>query len=113
MSDFPASPELEETFVTADDITWKWNGTSWVPQSNPDGKTLGNQISIAPGQIQTENIANNSITASKLNSDVSTTIMSASPPASPSVGDLWCDSANGELYIYYDSFWVQITKTIP
>ena len=42
------------------------------------------------------------------------TAVSSSPPPGPSsTGDLWCDSNNGELYIYYDSFWVQITKTIP
>lgn len=34
---------------------------------------------------------------------------SATAPGSASVGDLWLDTDDGSLYIYYDSFWVQIT----
>ena len=29
------------------------------------------------------------------------------PPASPQVGDAWYDSASGNLYVYYDSYWVE------
>jgi hypothetical protein len=29
------------------------------------------------------------------------------PPASPQEGDAWYDSASGNLYVYYDSYWVE------
>lgn len=38
---------------------------------------------------------------------------STTPPASPNAGDLWLDSANVDLYIYYDSHWVQLTGEEP
>lgn len=33
--------------------------------------------------------------------------VSETPPVSPSQGDLWIDSDNLKLYVYYDSFWTQ------
>lgn len=38
---------------------------------------------------------------------------SATAPASPNAGDLWLDSANVDLYIYYDNHWVQLTGEEP
>ncbi len=29
------------------------------------------------------------------------------PPAAPQEGDAWYDSASGNLYVYYDSYWVE------
>lgn len=33
-------------------------------------------------------------------------IISSDPPSSPEAGDLWYDSDNGKMFIYYDNFWV-------
>ena len=38
---------------------------------------------------------------------------SATAPASPNAGDLWLDSTNVDLYIYYDNQWVQLTGEEP
>ena len=38
---------------------------------------------------------------------------SDAPPSSPSAGDLWYESDTGSFYIYYDSFWVSISGTVP
>lgn len=108
MSDFPSSPAVDEEFTT-DGVTWKWDGSDWVPEENPDNKLLGDRISLFPGQVNTENIANGSITSAKLNTELATTSVASTPPASASEGDMWCDSSDGSLYIYYDSFWIQIT----
>jgi len=32
---------------------------------------------------------------------------SDTPPANPSVGDAWLNSANGLIYVYYDDFWIE------
>ena len=38
---------------------------------------------------------------------------SATPPTGPSAGDLWWDTLDGNLYIYYDSNWVpSVTTTV-
>lgn len=34
--------------------------------------------------------------------------VSDTPPVSPTAGNLWYESDTGNLYIYYDSFWVQV-----
>jgi hypothetical protein len=39
--------------------------------------------------------------------------ISATAPSSPSAGNLWLDSVNADLYIYYDSHWVQLTGEEP
>lgn len=36
-----------------------------------------------------------------------TVTVSDTAPVGPSVGDLWYESDTGQLYIYYDSFWVE------
>jgi hypothetical protein len=37
---------------------------------------------------------------------------SDTPPASPSAGDLWYESDTGKTFIYYDSFWVEISGAV-
>lgn len=34
--------------------------------------------------------------------------VSDTAPGSPTAGDLWYESDTGNLYVYYDSFWVQV-----
>jgi uncharacterized protein YcnI len=34
-------------------------------------------------------------------------VVATTPPASPEVGDAWYDSASGNLYVYYDGYWVE------
>ena len=35
-------------------------------------------------------------------------VTSDTPPASPSQGDSWYNSATGKSYIYYDNYWIEI-----
>ena len=37
--------------------------------------------------------------------------VSDTPPASPTVGDLWFESDTTRTYVYYDSFWVEVGST--
>jgi hypothetical protein len=38
--------------------------------------------------------------------------VSETAPAEPGEGDLWFNSSNAVTYIYYDSFWVELTPAI-
>ena len=35
--------------------------------------------------------------------------VSETPPASPIPGDLWFESDSGRTFLYYDSYWVEIS----
>jgi hypothetical protein len=48
---------------------------------------------------------NGKVPAAQLPPDFDTT--ATTPPASPQEGDAWYDSASGNLYVYYDSYWVE------
>ena len=52
-------------------------------------------------------------TTAAVDSTIATTTIAANPPAGASAGDLWFDSDNGQLYVYYQdtdsSQWVAIT----
>lgn len=37
--------------------------------------------------------------------------VSDTPPASPSIGDLWFESDTTRTYVYYDSFWIEVGST--
>jgi hypothetical protein len=39
---------------------------------------------------------------------ISGATVSDTAPSSPSVGNLWFKSDTGEMYVYYDSFWVEV-----
>ena len=36
-------------------------------------------------------------------------LVSPTAPASPSEGDTWFDSVDGKFYVYYDSYWIEIS----
>lgn len=65
MSDFPASPNIGDTY-TDKDAVWMWDGAAWVLDINPEGWLVSSQITFAPGAIGTAQIANASITADKI-----------------------------------------------
>ncbi len=58
-----------------------------------DGTTTWNSLDYASG-------GSGSITVSE------------TAPADPGEGDLWFNSTNAITYIYYDSFWVELTPAI-
>jgi microcystin-dependent protein len=39
--------------------------------------------------------------------------VSQTPPDSPSEGDIWYNSTTGQIFVYYDSFWVENIAGIP
>ena len=96
--DFPNSPTVNQEF-TSGSTTWKWDGTAWqllvTQSSGPTGPT-GSQGVTGPtgstGPTGPEGVFATS---------------SATPPATPNIGDAWFNSETGQIYVYYDSFWVE------
>jgi hypothetical protein len=72
---FPTNPGVNQPF-TAAGVTWVWDGTKWIMSAiaGGGGGGGGGGASI---------------------------IISDNPPPNPIAGNLWFDSANGQLYVYY------------
>lgn len=70
-------------------------------------------VNYADGILYYKNSSNTiSILSSALSAQGASSIeISTTPPASPSSGDLWFESDTGKQFIYYDSFWVEISGT--
>ena len=68
-------------------------------------------VNYADGILYYKNSSNAiSILSSALSAQGASSIeISTTPPASPSSGDLWFESDTGKQFIYYDSFWVEIS----
>jgi hypothetical protein len=91
-----------------------WSGSAWVsvgqivgPQG-PTGNTGANstvagQTGVTGAQGNTGVTGATGITGD----DGQFSVAATTPPASPETGDAWYDSASGNLYVYYDGYWVE------
>lgn len=85
----------------ANTIKIKNSGTaSAVPASLEYGE-LG--LNYADGKVYYKN-SSNAIVALPSKVTVSDT-----PPSSPSAGSVWYESDTGKMFVYYDSFWVEVS----
>jgi hypothetical protein len=87
--DFPTSPSVDETH-TAGNRVWKWNGTTW--------DALRTTIPYATGAT------------GATGDDGQFSIAAITAPTNPEVGDAWYDSASGDVFIYYDGYWVEASN---
>ena len=94
--DFPNSPTLNQVF-TSGIQSWKWDGTVW--------NLLVSTVVGATGPTGAQGAA--STVTGPTGSRGSFSISAVTPPASPSVGDAWFNAETGQIYVYYDSYWVE------
>ena len=87
----------------------KYNGTKFVPGT---ASTVGSIDDLSDVAITSP--ANNEIL--KYNGTLWTNasassgnVVSDSPPSSPTAGQVWFESDTGKTFIYYDSYWVEIS----
>ena len=96
-----------ETFTSSIDSTIK-------SKLDSDGVFSG---SIVAGENITINVdGSNYIISSSASGGSSNVTVSDSAPGSPSEGDLWWKSDDGNLYVYYDGYWVisiDTTNALP
>ena len=74
----PSSPALNQTYTNGTK-TWFWNGTTWK-LFNTGGATISLQSATSTG---------------------------ISPPLYPFEGQLWLDTTDATLYIYYTNKWIE------
>lgn len=87
--DFPNSPSVNDTHTVGNRV-WKWNGTTW--------DALRTTVPYATGAT------------GPTGNDGQFTIAATTAPTSPEVGDAWYDSASGDVFIYYDGYWVEASN---
>jgi len=94
--DFPNAPEVNDVF-TSGPQSWVWTGTAWnlviSPVVGPTGPT-GPQ-------------GNASNATGPTGPTGAFTISSVTPPANADEGDAWFNSETGQIFVYYDSYWVE------
>ena len=114
---FPNSPSTNDTH-TENGYTWKWDGTTWIIQSiappgpagppgpsGNDGSDGADGAAGPPGPTGTPGSAGSPGSAGPPGPPGSgggaSVTTSDTPPTSPSDGDLWWDSQNGRMLVYY------------
>jgi hypothetical protein len=94
--DFPNSPTVSQLF-TSGLQTWIWTGTSW--------NLVVSTVVGATGATGAQGSASN-VTGPTGPQGVFSTVADT-PPGSADVGDSWFNSATGQIFVYYDSYWVE------
>ena len=102
--DFPNSPDVDDVF-TSGTQQWKWTGTTWdlvvTEVIGPTGPT-GEQGELGPTG-PTGPTGDQGIFATS----------AATPPASADEGDAWFDATTGQIYVYYDGYWIESASSHP
>tara|TARA_B100000427_G_scaffold4291_1_gene4156 strand:- start:6742 stop:7113 length:372 start_codon:yes stop_codon:yes gene_type:complete len=96
--DFPNSPSTNDTH-TENGYTWEYDGTTWIIQSTAAAGPPGPPGPATPGPPGPS--GGSAVTTDDV------------PPTNPNDGDVWWDSQNGRLNVYYQdadsSQWVDAT----
>jgi microcystin-dependent protein len=87
--DFPDSPEVNDIF-TAGDRSWKWNGVAWQTVTTRIGATGPTGPTGPEGNF----------------------LVSQTQPSFATEGDVWYDSSTGQMFVYYDNFWIESNNSI-
>jgi len=94
--DFPNSPNVNDVF-TSGLQTWVWTGIAWNLIVSP--------VVGATGPTGPSGAASN--VTGPTGATGAFSISSATPPESADEGDAWFNSATGQIFIYYDNYWVE------
>ena len=95
----------------ADGNFLRYNGSNWFNDPvNLATDTIGDYVAkLAAGHGIT--ITNNSGEGATPNISVtSTTVVSDTIPIGAQQGDIWYESDSGKTFVYYDSFWVEVSS---
>ncbi len=111
---FPNSPSVNDTH-TSSGSTWKWDGVVWqrLGEAGPQGAQGAQGRQGAQGHQGVQG-AGGATGAQGVQGSVGVTslTMATGAPSSPDAGDMWWDSDDGDLHIYYNdgnsSQWVNI-----
>jgi hypothetical protein len=104
---FPSNPQVNDIYQFGLQ-EWKWDGTTWnivvSPLTGPTGAT---------GAVGPTGAASNVTGPTGATGRYgSFALESSTPPSNAVSGDAWFDSATGQLYVYYDGYWVESASSI-
>ena len=96
----PAAPETGDAWYdSASGNLYVYYDGYWVEAASAnDGPTGNTGATGAAGQTGA---------TGPTGDDGQFSIADTTPPAAPETGDAWYDSASGNLYVYYDGYWVE------
>jgi uncharacterized protein YcnI len=96
------------TFIASGDIASHIPGSSarWDLLS-AKGNTGNTGPTGATGQTGSQGVTGATGVTGVTGDDGQFSVAATTPPGSPEVGDAWYDSASGNLYVYYDGYWVE------
>jgi hypothetical protein len=115
--DFPLNPILNQKYLAPNGLTYIWDGTKWLGQTNPstpvilDGAyqlPVATAIQLGGVKIGSGLLINNNGVLSAIQATVS-----ATPPLNPTIGTVWFDTVQNSLLIYKDSGWHLATENLP
>jgi len=105
--DFPSSPSLNDIY-TYGSQQYKWNGTVWnLVVTELTGPT-GPQGPTGPASTVTGPTGSTGPTGRY----GSFALQASTPPTSAISGDAWFDANTGQIYVYYDGYWVESASSI-
>lgn len=111
--DFPDNPNIGQIYIGANNITYTWDGVKWTAVGSLNTST---PYIIAPAtatQLGGVKIgANISISNTGSISVANPLKLSQTAPLTPREGDLWWDTNDGNLFIYYLGAWVATVATV-
>ncbi len=111
---FPNSPSVNDTH-TSSGSTWKWDGGVWqrLGVAGPQG-AQGVQGAQGHQGVQGAQGHQGVQGSQGVQGAVNNLTIATSPPGSPSAGDMWWDSDDGDLHTYFNdgnsSQWVNINN---
>jgi hypothetical protein len=104
--DFPNSPTIGQTYVV-DDRGWIWDGSVWKSQGSGavTGPTGATGLTGATGPQGPTG-------PTGANGADGTFQVSSTAPSSPAEGSVWYDSDTGQLFVYYDGYWIESAASV-
>ena len=103
---FPNTPEVDDIYEF-NNQQWVWNGTTWnlvvTELTGPTGPQ---------GEIGATGPTGDYGPTGPTGRYGSFTLESSTPPNDAALGDAWFDSATGQIYVYYDGYWVESASSI-
>ena len=111
--DFPANPNTGQVYIGANNITYTWDGIKWTAVGSLNTATPYIIAPATASQLGGVKIgANISISNTGSISVANPLKLSQTAQLTPREGDLWCDTNDGNLVVYYLGAWVATVATV-
>jgi microcystin-dependent protein len=105
---FVKGVEIDPAGAASDQVL-KYNGTKFVPGTASTVGSIDDLSDVAITSPASNQILKYNGTLWTNASASSGNVVSDSPPSSPTAGQVWFESDTGKTFIYYDSYWVEIS----